>query len=92
MSDEDTLARAAAKVRRSMEDSRQTYCQVRFFRLRDQFGFRLWSARRKELVAKALAEQGITSRPPLTEVSLDDWVMLTLTHLQSPGDGLPDHP
>lgn len=85
MTVEDSGASVAIKIRQSIEREGGRR-RVRFFRLRDQFGFRVWSAGRKKLVAGLLADQGITCRPLLTQVSLDDWIVLVLDSKNSSDD------
>ena len=54
---------------------------MRCSQLRRLFGFRLWSAQRKDLVAKRLAVQGIEVAPPLGEAGGRAWLRLSLPAL-----------
>jgi hypothetical protein len=79
-----------AIIRRSIEVSTRGSRRVRFYRLRDLFGFQAWSAQRKEIVARQLAAQGIAAQPPLSELDLDDWVVLSLPQLPPERNDHPD--
>ena len=79
-----------ATIRRSIEVSTRGSRRLRLHRLRELFGFRAWSAQRKELVARLLTEQGIAVQPPLGDVGADDWVVLSLPQLPAPRDDHPD--
>ena len=89
MAREKDPAEVVATIRRSIEVSTRGSRRVRFYRLRDLFGFQSWSTQRKELVSRALVEQGIVVQPPVTEASLDDWVVLSMPQLPPPRE---DHP
>lgn len=78
MTKEKDPAEVVATIRRSIEVSTYGTRRVRFYRLRDLFGFQAWSPPRKEMVARQLAAQGIAAQPPLSELDLDDWVVLSL--------------
>lgn len=56
-------AEVVAAIRRSIEVSSHGSRWVRFYRLRDLFGFQAWSAQRKELVASELTAQGVAVQP-----------------------------
>ncbi len=90
MAKEKDPAEVVATIRRSIEVSTRGSRRVRFYRLRDLFGFQAWSAQRKEIVARLLADQGIAVQPPLSEVGLDDWVVLSLPQLPPRRDDHPD--
>jgi Type I restriction enzyme R protein N terminus (HSDR_N) len=90
MAKEKDPAEVAATIRRSIEVSTRGSRRVRFHRLRDLFGFRAWSAQRKDLVARHLADQGIAVQPPLPQVELDDWILLSLPQLPPQRDDHPD--
>jgi Type I restriction enzyme R protein N terminus (HSDR_N) len=83
-------AEVAATIRQSIEVSKRGSRRVRFYRLRDLFGFQAWSAQRKELVTKHLTDQGIAVQPTLTEIDLDDWVLLSLPQLPPQRHDHPD--
>lgn len=70
--------KVAAEIRSAIEDSSAGYYRLRFFDLRNRFGIRLWSASRKKAVADLLASHGVVCEPPLTGLSLNDWVTFTL--------------
>jgi hypothetical protein len=91
MTKQHDAVEVAATIRRSIEMSTRGSCRVRFYQLRDLFGFRVWSEQRKEFVAGLLADQGIAVQPPLTEVSLNDWLMLSLHQLPSSRDDKLEH-
>lgn len=80
----------AATIRRSIEVSTRGSRRLRLYRLRDLFGFQAWSAQRKEIVAKLLADQGIAVQPPLNEANPDNWVVLSLPQLPPQRDDHPD--
>lgn len=80
----------AATIRRSIEVSTRGSRRLRLYRLRDLFGFQAWSAQRKEIVAKLLADQGIAVQPPLNEADPDNWVVLSLPQLPPRRDDHPD--
>ena len=82
-------AEVVATIRRSIEVSTHGSRRVRFYRLRDLFGFQAWSPQRKDLIARLLADQGIATQPQLGEVDLNDWLVLSLPHLPPPRH---DHP
>lgn len=79
-----------ATIRRSIEVSTRGTRRVRFYRLRDLFGFQAWSVQRKEMVDRQLADQGIATQPPLSELDLDDWVVLSLPQLPPERNDHPD--
>lgn len=83
-------AEVVATIRRSIEVSTRGSRRVRFERLRDLFGFHAWSPLRKELVARLLADQGVAARPPLSDASLGDWIVLSLPQLPPQRDDRPD--
>jgi hypothetical protein len=89
MGREKDPAEVVATIRRSIEVSTRGSRRVRFYRLRELFGFQAWSPQRKEMVSRVLAEQGIVIQPSVTEASLDDWVVLSMPQLPPPRD---DHP
>lgn len=90
MAREKDPAEVAATIRRSIEVSTRGTRRVRFYRLRDLFGFQAWSTQRKELVARQLADQGIAAQPPLSELDLDDWIVLSLPQLPPERNDHPD--
>jgi Type I restriction enzyme R protein N terminus (HSDR_N) len=90
MAKEKDPAEVIGTIRRSIEVSTRGSRRVRLYRLRDLFGFHAWSAPRKEIVARLLADQGIAVQPPLTEIDLDDWVVLSLPQLPPPRNDHPD--
>ena len=79
-----------ATIRRSIEVSTRGTRHVRFYRLRDLFGFQAWTRQRKETVARQLAAQGIAAQPPLTELDLNDWVVLSMPIPPPKGNDRPD--
>lgn len=78
MAKEKDPAEVVATIRRSIEVSPRGTRRLRFYRLRDLFGFEAWSPQRKEMVTKQLEAQGVATQPSLTELDLDDWVVLSL--------------
>ena len=72
------LAETARAIRQSLELHKRGTREIRFFELRDLFGIKTWSGSRKAMVAKALAGQGIRANPPVTSLSLNDWLVLSL--------------
>jgi hypothetical protein len=90
MAKEKDPAEVVATIRQSIEVSKHGSRRVRFYRLRDLFGFHAWSVQRKELVSRHLADQGVAVQPPLSELDLDDWVLLSLPQLPSQRDDHPD--
>jgi len=83
-------AEVVAAIRRSIEVSPRGSRRVRFYRLRELFGFQAWSAQRKEIVARLLVDQGVVVQPSLSEAGLDDWVVLSLPQLPPRRDDHPD--
>jgi hypothetical protein len=71
MAREKDPAEVVSTIRRSIEVSPRGSRRVRFYRLRDLFGFQAWSVHRKEIVARVLADQGIAVQPPLNEIDLE---------------------
>jgi len=90
MAREKDPAEVVATIRRSIEVSVRGTRRVRFYRLRDLFGFHAWSGQRKEMVARQLEDQGIVAQPPLSELDLDGWVVLSLPQLPPERDDRPD--
>ena len=90
MAKEKDPAEVVATIRRSIEVSTHGTRRLRFYRLRDLFGFQAWSAQRKEIVARQLADQGIAVQPPLNEIELDDWVVLSMPQLPPERNDHPD--
>jgi hypothetical protein len=71
-------SRAAADIRGLIEEKADHQFQILFFDLRDRLGLRQWSASRKVMAAELLADHGVECQPPLTQLSLNDWVTLSL--------------
>jgi hypothetical protein len=90
MAKEKDPTEVIATIRRSVEVSTHGSRRLRLYRLRDLFGFQAWSAQRKELVARLLADQGVAVQPPLAEAGLDDWLVLSLPQLPPQRDDHPD--
>ena len=90
MAREKDPAEVVATIRRSIEVSTRGTRRVRFYRLRDLFGFQAWSAQRKEMAARQLEDQGVAAQPPLSELDLDDWVVLSLPQLPPERNDHPD--
>ena len=90
MAREKDPAEVVATIRRSIEVSTRGTRRVRFYRLRDLFGFQAWSAQRKEMVAGRLEDQGVAAQPPLSELDLDNWVVLSLPQLPPERNDHPD--
>jgi hypothetical protein len=90
VSREKDPAEVVATIRRSIEVSTRGSRRLRCYRLRDLFGFQAWSAQRKEIVAKSLADQGVAIQPPLSEIDVDDWVVLSVPQLPPQRDDHPD--
>ena len=78
MAKEKDPAEVVATIRRSIEVSTRGTRRLRFYRLRDLFGFQAWSPQRKEIVARHLEAQGVAAQPLLSELGLDDWVVLSM--------------
>jgi hypothetical protein len=55
----------AASIRRSIEVSQKGSRRVRCHTLRDLFGFQAWSAQRKEIISRVLADLGVVVQPAL---------------------------
>ena len=81
-----------ANIRESIEASRRKSRKVRFHNLRSQFGWQVWTVRRKELVAQLLKDQEILAQPPLADAGLDDWIMLSMPIITNPGTKDPVPP
>ena len=90
MAKEKDPAEVVAAIRRSIEVSSHGSRRVRFYRLRDLFGFHAWSAQRKDLVGRELEKQGVAVQPALSALDLDDWVVLSLPLLPRQRDDRPD--
>lgn len=83
----------AANIRQSLEvgkpdkggsRKRHLHCH----RLRELFGYQVFSGQRKDVVTKALAEQGIQIEPSLSGANADTWLTLSMS---SPTHG-GEHP
>jgi Type I restriction enzyme R protein N terminus (HSDR_N) len=90
MATQKDAAEVVATIRRSIEASTRKTRRIRFYRLRDLFGFQAWTRRHKEAVARQLAAQGVAAQPPLTELDLNDWVVLSVPIRPPKGNGRPD--
>jgi len=73
-----------ATIRESIEASPRKSRKVRFHNLRGKFGWQAWTAQRKELVTQLLKEQEILAQPPITDVGLNDWIMLSMPIITNP--------
>ena len=80
----------AASIQRSIEVSPKGSRRVRCHTLRALFGFKAWTAERKELVASLLEGRGVHAEPPIMEVGLHDWVILSLPVMPPPNDSKAD--
>jgi Type I restriction enzyme R protein N terminus (HSDR_N) len=80
----------AASIRRSIEVSQKGSRRVRCHTLRELFGFQAWSAQRKEIISRVLADLGVVVQPGLGDAGPDDWVTLSLPELPEPRDDQPD--
>lgn len=80
----------AANIRRSIEVSQKGSRRVRCHTLRELFGFQAWSAQRKEIISRVLADLGVAVQPALSDAGPDDWVTLSLPELPEPRDDQPD--
>lgn len=63
---------------------------MRCHTLRELFGFQAWSAQRKEIISRVLADLGVAVQPALSDAGPDDWVTLSLPELPEPRDDQPD--
>jgi hypothetical protein len=80
----------AATIRRSIVVSPKGSRRVRCHSLRELFGFQAWSAQRKEIISRVLADQGVVMQPALGDAGADDWLTLSLPELPAPHDDRPD--
>jgi Type I restriction enzyme R protein N terminus (HSDR_N) len=80
----------AASIRRSITVSPKGSRRVRCHTLRELFGFQAWSAPRKEIISRVLADQGVVVQPALSDAGSDDWLTLSLPELPPPRDDQPD--
>jgi Type I restriction enzyme R protein N terminus (HSDR_N) len=80
----------AASIQRSIEVSPKGSRRVRCHTLRALFGFKAWTADRRELVAGLLDGRGIHAEPPISDVELHDWVVLSLPVMPPPNDATAD--
>jgi hypothetical protein len=67
-----------AIIRESIKASPKRSRRLLFHNLRAQFGWQVWTADRKELVAQLLKDQEILAQPPIAEAGLDHWIMLSM--------------
>ena len=74
-----------ATIRESIEASPRKSRKVLFHNLRGKFGWQVWTVQRRELVAQLLKDQEILAQPPLADAGLDDWIMLSMPIITSPG-------
>lgn len=63
---------------------------MRCHRLRDLFGFPVWTIPRKELVTRLLENRGIRAQPLVTEAGLHDWIVLSLPVIPIPDNSPPN--
>jgi hypothetical protein len=70
----DVTASILRSIEVSPKGSRRERCDI----LRALFGFKAWTADRRELVASLLDDRGIHVEPPICDVGLHDWVVLSL--------------
>ncbi|MGO9080892.1 MAG: type I restriction enzyme HsdR N-terminal domain-containing protein [Streptosporangiaceae bacterium] len=81
MAKERDPAEIVATLRRSIEASQRGSRRVRAHRFRELFGFSAWSAARREMVGRLLADEGIVVQPALEEAGRDDWLILSMPTL-----------
>lgn len=80
----------AASIRRSIEVSQKGSRRVRCHTLRDLFGYQAWSAQRREVIGRVLADQGIVIQPDLARAGPDEWLTFSLPDLPAPRSDRPD--
>jgi hypothetical protein len=85
-------AEVVATIKESIEASPRKSRKVRFHNLRSQFGWQVWTVRRKELVAQLLKDEEILAQPSLADAGLDDWIMLSMPIITNPSTKDPVPP